>query len=231
MIENHSPMEPIRGYGPCAIYEVMSQFMYEAHDPRNESVSEPIPQKSAIKERSIRHHFFSGCSSESIGSLGRLQLFRLLFLYFRPFVAEGDGTVEGENAVGGVGVNAEITKPLELIAGEGLGVFQGRLDKTISQNIERFGIQVGGEVLAFGGIVRVFFGEKIFIQSDFDWYGVFGRDPVNCRFDFSAIWCIPPFCCGVVGAMQFDDVAGIIFYGVCALDEICVAEADFFAGA
>ena len=99
MIGSCSPKEPRRGYGPCAIYGVMSQFMYKAHDARAESVSTPIPQTNAIEERSIRYHFFSGCGSESIVSLSRLQLFWLLLLYFSPFVTEGDGSVEGEDAI------------------------------------------------------------------------------------------------------------------------------------
>ena len=58
---------------------------------------------------------------------------------------------------------------------------------------------------------------------------MFGGDPVECGFYLTSIGGIASTCSGVVGTVQFGDVAVGIFYDVGALYEVGVTESYFSA--
>ena len=71
-------------------------------------------------------------------------------------------------------------------------------------------------------------GKETVVQADFDFGGVFGGNPVNHAFDFSAFWI---FAQGVMvdAAFEFDYIARCVFYDFVAFDHIAVAQAHFAA--
>ena len=61
--------------------------------------------------------------------------------------------------------------------------------------------------------------------------GVRGRDPVHRRLDLAAVGRLAAAAQGIVGAVDFNNVAGGVFHDILRGDEIGVAQANFFAGA
>src|SRR5262249_30284789 len=88
--------------------------------------------------------------------------FRLASAFFdlRPGILQGHGPVEYERARLGIGIDAEVSEPLELVAAAFGGSGEARFDFAAGEHFERFGIQVRDPVLALGHVVGIFFSEE-----------------------------------------------------------------------
>ena len=131
----------------------------------------------------------------------------------------------------GIRVHAEIAQALELVAALRRGA--PRSDGSSLQPVthfERFGIQVGGEILALGHLVGIFVGEQVVVEPHFGIDGVCGRDPVDGGFHPAAIGRVAAARGRVIGAVHFHHFAVLVLHHAGAGDEIGVAQAHFAAG-
>ena len=127
------------------------------------------------------------------------------------------------------GIGAEVTDAFKLAAETGFHIFKGRFHEA-GDDLEGFGIEIILVVLIFGDGVGIGDREEPVIDPCFGFHGVWGGDPVDGAFDFSAVGCIPAACGGIVGAVDGGDVAVCVLIDGCAGDKVCAAEADFFSG-
>ncbi len=65
--------------------------------------------------------------------------------------------------------------------------------------------------------------EQSFVSSYLDWQSMFGRNPVKSCFYLTTIWCISPFCHGVIRAVNFQDISFFVFNHIAALYEISIS--------
>ena len=129
-----------------------------------------------------------------------------------------------------VGVEAEVADALELEAVFELGVGERGLKLGAGEDLEGVGVEIVEDVLAFCEVVGIGLGEELVVEADFGGDGVGGRDPVHGRLDLAAVGGVAAAAGGIVGAVDFDDVAGCVFHDALGGDEVGVAQADFLAG-
>ena len=67
-----------------------------------------------------------------------------------PAVFQGDGAVEDEPPTRRIRIHAEVAKAFELISRSGLRIAQARLHLAAGQHLQRCGVQICREILAFG---------------------------------------------------------------------------------
>ena len=158
------------------------------------------------------------------------QVVRSDFFDLGPGVFEGEGAVEDQIARSGVGIEAEVADALELEAVLQLGVGERGLQLGAGEDLQRVGVEIVEDVLAFGKIVGIGLGEELVVETDFGGDGVGGRDPVHGGLDLAAVGRVAAAAGRIVGAVHLDDVAGRVFHHALGGDEVGVAQAHLLAG-
>lgn len=147
------------------------------------------------------------------------------FLDFCPGVFETHCQVENGFDGCGIGIEAEVTRSLELDIVAYFGFSQRGLRMAIFQRFQRMGID---NVLQLA-IVWPLDGKQLLVQSHLCRERALRRDPMDCGFDFTAVGRISPARGRVVRAVDFGDFARFILDHVRASDQIGIAQADFVA--
>src|SRR5580698_2679407 len=104
--------------------------------------------------------------TKSEGQL-RSALPALFLLYSRPRVFQRHGAVEHRLAGLRVGIGAEISQALELVAGSGGGVCQRRFHLRVGNNLQRVRIEIVQYVFPRFHVAGIFLAEQVFVNADF----------------------------------------------------------------
>ncbi len=125
------------------------------------------------------------------------------------------------------GIGAEIAQPLELNGLARGRVAQAGLELAAGENLERIGVQVGFESSLLLGVFWIGLGEEMVVEPHFGVQGVGSRYPVNGSPYLAAIGRLATAGLRIVRAMDFGDLAIVIFDDIDALDEEAPSQADF----
>ncbi len=115
-----------------------------------------------------------------------------------------------------IGIEAEVADALELEAVLKPGVGKRRLKLRAGEDLERVGIEIAEDVLAFFDVAGIGLGEELVVEADFSGDGVRGRNPVHGGLDLAAVGRVAAAAGGIVGAVHLDDVAVGIFHDAAA---------------
>ena len=148
----------------------------------------------------------------------------LSFFDLCPGIFQGHGSVEHRFAGARIGIDAEVPETLELIAASHGGIGQRRFEFATGQHLQRMRIEVRGKVLSLFGFVRIFLGEKVFVEAHFSVGRMRGRNPVDCRLHFAPVRSVSAPSSRIIGAVNFDDLTFGIFHHAGAGDEVASAQ-------
>ena len=74
-----------------------------------------------------------------------------------------------------------------------------------SQNLQRVGVEIREDVLAFRDVVGIGLGEELVVEADLGGDGMGGRNPVHGGLDLAAVGRVAAAARGIVGAVHLDD--------------------------
>src|SRR5438034_1377823 len=134
---------------------------------------------------------------------------------FRKRVAQTDGPIEHRPRRRRILVRGEIALPLELHWLGRIGRGDGGLDAGVGEDFERFRIEIRGKIAGVGRRID----EQLVVQPDLGRDRVRGRHPVHGCLHLAAIGGIAALGGRVIGAAQFDDLAGGVLDHLAAGDE------------
>src|SRR5262249_56021806 len=123
-------------------------------------------------------------------------------------IGEWRGRVEREGRGGGRRVGAEIALPLELVPIARRSPGETGLKLAPSQHFQGLWIERPGQIPTVLVSARVRVEKQVVVQTHLRWNGMRCRDPVNGALDLASIRGPATARGGIVGTVQFDDLAG-----------------------